>query len=135
MSNYSTLIFKRRSNETEISRYTIIINDPHSETFAKEAALNKLIQFGVFEHVKEIVKDIWKPMVIREKALEGLTRNPAGNEEFLLSIINDMYSLYTFRKMALEGVIRSKSKRHLLEIINGIDTPEWARTQASKALQ
>lgn len=135
MSNYLQLRAEKGPINNEIERCKILIDDPSSQIYAMEAAVEKLIQLRAFNHLITIVKDAWKPVTIREQALEALTRHPQGNEECLLSMVNDPYALYTFRRMALKGLIHAESNKHLLQIIDDVNTPAWARNQATKALQ
>ena len=113
----------------------LTIDAPSSQIHEKEAAVDRLIEVRAFSYLIELVKDTWKPVAIREKALEAISINPKGNENFLFSIVTDWYELFQFRKMALNGLIQAESKSHLLKIVDGLETPEWMRKLAVKALK
>lgn len=134
MSDNSLILPKNNALKQEIDRYRSIIDEPSSKLNAKELAVGRLIQLRAFKHLIEIVDDIWKPVIIREKALDALVKNPEGKEDFLFSIVNDWYDLFKFRRIALEGLIKAKSTNHLHKLLDGINTPEWVRKRVKEAL-
>lgn len=133
MSGKSFNLPKKTTQKQEINHYRSIIDEPSSEIYVKEMAVGRLIQLGAFKHLIEIVDDTWKPVIIREKALNALATNPEGNEDFLFSIVNDWHYLFKFRRIALEGLIKAKSTNHLRKLLDGISTPEWVRKRVNEA--
>lgn len=119
----------------EIERCWKIINDPFSENYAKEAALERLIQLKAFEHLTKIVDDTLESTITRERALGALAKNAKGNEDFLFSVVNDVWTSDEFRRMALEGLIKAKAHNHLLKLMQDIWTPKWIRKRAAEALK
>jgi len=115
----------RETEEKDIHKLLTILNNPFSNENDKNEAFEKIIELKTVYILIQIYENVWTPYQRKLKALNVISENPLGNENYLYSIIENPFSSIEEQEISLEGLLRANSEKYLNELLNGVFTPSW----------